>query len=277
MYNLRYHFTTSENDMLINYDIPKINKVLDDFYNATGIRIDLFSDDFTPISYSGHEICNYCNLIQQNKSCKDSCMLFDKKLLEKSQKSQKTERDICPYGLLNIVSPIIYNSEAIGYLFFGQMKTNESFDNLKEYEKEYTSLPLYSISQAKSISSLAKILIGHILTENMLKPDTAEALTKAVTYINENLDKDLSIKQISRNTNISKSVLYSKFHSRFNCTIGEYINKKRIDMSVDLLLKTSLSIEEISQKCGFSSASYFTKTFKQQMGITPLKFKKAQA
>ena len=37
-----------------------------------------------------------------------------------------------------------------------------------------------------------------------------------------------------------------------------------------------LSMDEISLKVGFSSASYYTKIFKQQMGITPLKFKKSQ-
>lgn len=264
--------------MLIHYDIPKINKVLDDFYNATGTRIDLFSESFTPISYSGHEICRYCHAIQQNSVNKDICIKFDNMLLQKSRSSQKSERDICPFGLLNIVSPIMYENSAIGYLFFGQMKTNPSLPKeLITDRNDYEELKLLSISQTESIANLAEILIGHILTENMLKPEAAEVLTRAITYIDENLEKDLSIKQISKSINVSKSVLYSKFHTRFNCTIGEYIGKKRVERSVEMLTKTSLSVEEISQKCGFSSASYYTKTFKKLMGITPLKFKKTQS
>ena len=111
---------------------------------------------------------------------------------------------------------------------------------------------------------------------NIIKPDNDEMLQKAVSYINENLDKDLSIQLISKSINVSKSVLYSKFHSHFKCTIGEYINNKRIQRSIELLAHTTLSIEDVAQKSGFSSASYYTKIFKQQMGITPLKFKKSQ-
>jgi AraC-like DNA-binding protein len=70
--------------------------------------------------------------------------------------------------------------------------------------------------------------------------------------------------------------LYSKFHARFHCTVGEYLNQKRLEQSIPLLINTSLSIEEVSQRVGFSSASYYTKLFKQRMGITPLNFRKRE-
>ena len=273
--------------MLINYDLQKINAVLHDFYKATGVRIDLFGNDFIPISSSHHEICNYCQYIQNDSSCKNACVTFDESLLTRSKHSKATEQDVCPFGLTNIVSPIIWNEQIIGYLFFGQMKMTTEFPDTAEYEtnpylekmalyEHYSSLSLFDAEKAKSISNLAKMLIAQIITEDMLKPDFDEILQSTVTFINENLEKDLSIKYISQKINVSKNVLYTKFHAKFNCTIGEYINKKRIEKSVDYLTKSALSIEEISQRCGFSSASYYTKMFKTQMGVTPLKFKKSQ-
>lgn len=267
--------------MLVQYDVPKINRVLHDFYTATGTRIDLFDTSFSPVSSSQHEICSYCQQVQQNPVCKKACIRFDKDLLLKSKTSRQSQQQLCPFGLLNIVTPILHEETAIGYLFFGQMKTTVSFpsDLLSAHpslRRDYETLPLFSLPQSQSIASLAEILISHILTENMLKPDSGEVLPKAVAYIQSHLDQDLSIKQISNGINVSKSVLYKRFQSRFHCTIGEYINKKRVERSVQLLTSTSLSMEEISQQCGFSSASYFTKVFKQHMGITPLKFKKSQ-
>jgi hypothetical protein len=47
--------------MSISYDTHKINEVLHDFYLATGVRIDLFGDDFGPISTNQNKNCNYCN------------------------------------------------------------------------------------------------------------------------------------------------------------------------------------------------------------------------
>ncbi|MEE1042955.1 MAG: AraC family transcriptional regulator, partial [Clostridia bacterium] len=102
-----------------------------------------------------------------------------------------------------------------------------------------------------------------------------ESIEKAIIYISENLEYDLSVKKISKNINVSKSVLYKRFHQCFNCTISEFINTKRIEKSIELLVKTDLSMDEVSRKSGFSSASYFGKIFKREIGVSPLKYKKA--
>ena len=141
-------------------------------------------------------------------------------------------------------------------------------------DKYYRDISTFEPDKIQSISNIASMLAKHILLENMLKPDFDESIQKAVTFINENLSDDLSIRSISQNINVSKSVLYKRFHACFNCTVSEYINSKRIEKSLDLLLKTEYSIEEISQKVGFLSTSYFSRTFKKQMGISPLKYRK---
>ena len=81
---------------------------------------------------------------------------------------------------------------------------------------------------------------------------------------------------ICRSTNLSKTVLYDAFHQKFRCTVSSYINAKRVERSMELLDKTDLSIEEISQRTGFSSASYYSKIFKKQTGKSPLQYRKAQ-
>lgn len=273
--------------MLINYDVNKINDILYDFYNTTGTRLDLFSNSFEQISSGQYGICDFCKYVQKDESCKQICTAFDNMLMQKSSKSMQAERDICPFGLMNVVAPIIYNGESLGYFFFGQMKTlpqysepdsgaiKHSLDRVS-LKMHYTSLQLFEIERIKSISNLAEIVLKHLLTENILKFDYDETLQKALTYIDTNLEKDLSIKSISKGINVSKSALYSKFHTLLDCTIGEYVNKKRIEKSTQMLIDTNMSIEEVSQKTGFSSASYYTKIFKQHMGITPLKYKKSK-
>ena len=118
------------------------------------------------------------------------------------------------------------------------------------------------------------MLIKYIWFENMLSPDIDQNLHRAISYIEENLDMKLTIKSISRQVNISKTVLYNKFHSHFGCTISEYINKKRIEKSIEYLTFTDFSMDEISEKVGFSSASYYSKIFKKHRGVSPLRFKK---
>ncbi len=271
--------------MIISYDVERINKVLHDFYNSTGVRINLFDDKFFPISQNQNEMCSYCKQIQKDETHKKACIDFDNRLFQRSKRSKKTEMDICPSGLVNVVTPVIFEDTVIGYLLFGQMKTDTKFSELDSeiinsrpdvtlLEDSYSSILHFDSQKIQSISSLAKIVIRYILTENMLKLDSSEIIQKAVNFINDNLTSELSVKMISQNINVSKSALYNKFNSRFNCTIGEYINKKRVEKSLVYLKENSLSIEEVSRKSGFSSASYYTKVFKQYMGITPLKYKK---
>jgi len=100
---------------------------------------------------------------------------------------------------------------------------------------------------------------------------------KSVTdYINDNIGKNLSIQTISKNTGLSKSSLYKKFHKYYNCTVSEYINKKRVENSKELLIKTDLSIEIIAQQVGFNSTQYYSKTFKVTVGISPNKYRKSK-
>ena len=54
----------------------------------------------------------------------------------------------------------------------------------------------------------------------------------------------------------------------------EYILKSRIALAKELLYTSKKSISEISEDCGFSSLSYFSRSFKAEVGLTPLQYHK---
>ena len=270
--------------MIINYDIQKINQMLKDFYNATGINMDLLKADF---SYVGNrnfwENKKYCKAIQSTESGKKACLCSDSCLLNESRASKMPQMHVCHAGLVDVSVPVLYNDIIIGYVIFGQLKTNNDFSkiekslknfelNIEELKEYYSELPLFTEEQIQSISIIAKMLVKHILLENMLKPFD-ENIGRVISYINENLDTDLTIHSISKIANISKSVLYRNFHNYFGCTVGQYINRKRIEKAVELLTDNNLSIEEIAIRTGFSDGSYFSKIFKKEKGLSPLKYK----
>lgn len=271
--------------MIINYDKQKLSTVLLDFYNATGIAIQLLKSDFTAFDMEFEFMAkSYCNLIQTTKEGKRRCEESDKALLEKCKKSQKAEMHICHAGLIDVAVPIIYENLIIGYIILGQMRSEKNFSTLQklvsdlsldadEMKKCYSRLLLRDDEKIKSVSNLAVMLVEYILLEKMLKPDFNINIEKAMNFINENLEKTLSIEYITKNINISKSVLYKYFRQYKNCTVSEYINMKRIEKAENLLFETSFSVGEISQMVGYSSAAYFTKIFKLQKGITPLQYR----
>lgn len=274
--------------MNLNYNIQKIDKALQDFHNATGINMRLLNADFSSISHVKNADNNYCKCIKSTSSGRKFCSESDRELFSKCKKSRKSEMHICHAGLIDIAIPLIYDNEIIGYIILGQMKGFESLNNIKEYltelgldanetEKFYNDLSELDYNKIKSIENIAIMLGKYLLLENLLKPYSNKNIESALLYIQNNFEKPLTIQTIAENINLSKSSLYKYFHSHFNCTVNEYINSKRVEKAVKLLGETDLSIEEISQQTGFASAAYFSRTFKKEKGITPLKFRKTVA
>ncbi len=60
----------------------------------------------------------------------------------------------------------------------------------------------------------------------------------------------------------------------FGCSIGQYINKLRLDKSIQLLIETNLTINEITVQIGFSSPTNFTNIFRKKTGLSPTIYRK---
>ncbi|HMR19522.1 MAG TPA: helix-turn-helix transcriptional regulator, partial [Sphingobacterium sp.] len=86
-------------------------------------------------------------------------------------------------------------------------------------------------------------------------------------------DQTLSIEDIAEALNISRVQLYRKTKSLLQCSVNEYILQRRLKKSKHLITD-GYHINEVADKVGFSSATYYAAAFKKQFGITPTAFKK---
>ena len=272
--------------MTVQYNTKKINTMLRDFYNATGIDMDLLKADFTPAS--SHRLHNnvYCSLMQSTAEGSHACRASDAQLLAKCAATGQVQTHICHAGLVDVAIPILYDDTILGYIIFGRMKPSMDFSSLEAYiyrlglpidaaAKAYVQIPFFDEEKIRSLSNIATLMAKYILLENMLTPRATGDIEKAVAYIHSNLHRELSVQDICRGGSISKTLLYDGFHQRFHCTVSGYINVKRVERSQELLCKTDLSMEEISQAVGFSSASYYSRIFKKHTGISPLQYRKS--
>lgn len=270
--------------MQINYDDKKINAALKDFVNATGINIQFLKSDLTSLGIVFSQN-SYCAELQKNPLGKKACAASDKELLSRCKKSLKPEMQICHGGLADLAVPILYEQELVGYLILGQMKTGRAFGEIEAYLRKlgaeteqmrthYDALPAFTADKIQSVARVSEMLAKYLLFENMFKPSYHLGIQNAVEYINANLSSSLSVEQIAKHSNLSKNALYRGFQKEFSMTVGSYITKKRMDAAERLLKNTDLSVEEISDRTGFSTAAYFGYIFKKTKGISPLKFRK---
>lgn len=113
------------------------------------------------------------------------------------------------------------------------------------------------------------ILIYRYMDESYLPICTNESLKKAIAYIRVNYQRDLSIQEVSSQLSIGERYLRKLFTQYLNMSPIEYINQLKINKALELLKNTEMSIKEICFVCGFQSPQYFSKVFKQQIGISP--------
>lgn len=274
--------------MRIDYNVEKLKQALSCFYEATGVNIQFFTDDFTPLRLNPQKHNHYCKSVQSCEAGKTACRLSDIALLEKAKQSKRAEFHVCHAGLMDIAIPLLYENTVLGYIILGQMKKELDFSFVCEkiqrfsldptqMQEQYATLYLYDENKIQSVANVAIMLTKYILLEDMIKITPNRYLERVVAFIDENLSEELSVQRIAKSVNVSKSALYKLFHAYFHCTVSGYINKKRIEKSALLLVSTDLSIEEISGAVGYANASYYAKTFKKEKGVSPLQFRKRHA
>lgn len=100
-----------------------------------------------------------------------------------------------------------------------------------------------------------------------------ESIENILEYINENLNGNLSIENISSKFYISKYYLMHKFKTQTGYTIHSYIQQKRMILAKSLI-KKGKQMSDIAIECGFGDYSSFVRAFKKAFGLSPKNYSK---
>lgn len=88
-------------------------------------------------------------------------------------------------------------------------------------------------------------------------------------YIDENLHRDLRLKDIAALAGLSLFHFARSFRESSGVTLHQYIVQRRVDRAKLLLLKPEWTIEQVASASGFSGGSQFSRIFRQTTGATP--------
>lgn len=153
---------------------------------------------------------------------------------------------------------------------------------LSEIEHEYTQMYYGYELMIKSLllKFLTLIIRNYFFKQkhshkNSIKQKSAGKIKEIITYIDNHYSEDINLKFLSENFNISKPHLCSMFKALTGSSPIEFLIKKRIMVSKNLLSKTDEKILNISEKCGFGSLSNFNHQFKILVGCSPSDYRKS--
>ncbi len=93
-------------------------------------------------------------------------------------------------------------------------------------------------------------------------------------HLLENLDQPVTIHDLTRISNLSRSRLIGKFKQHCGMSPIDFLIHERIEKARIYLQHSSKRIKEIAWLCGFESEYYFCKTFKKRAGQTPGGFRR---
>jgi len=99
-------------------------------------------------------------------------------------------------------------------------------------------------------------------------------MIKLNEMIDQNLSQpDLDVKFLTAQMAMSRTSLYNKIKELTGMGANDYINRRRIDKAIILLIQSDMSITEISEQVGFTYQRYFSTLFKEMKGMTPSQFR----
>lgn len=121
------------------------------------------------------------------------------------------------------------------------------------------------------------VLINRIaLSDNSREKNTSESggkIAPALSYINENLTRELSIDDMAAMCYMSRYYFMRLFKTQTGCTVHNYIRQKRLVLAARLI-REGMSASAAAAECGFSDYSAFHRAFTKTFRVSPGKIKK---
>lgn len=106
------------------------------------------------------------------------------------------------------------------------------------------------------------------------RPEWPEKIKAAVSLIESRYASMLSLDQLADELQMSKYHFLRSFAAAVGMTPNEYLNRVRIERAMELLRQSDENVEQIAERVGYSSGSYFIKAFRRRTGLTPGTFRK---
>ncbi len=202
---------------------------------------------------------------RQHEECEFLCILLHPMLL-------------CGNGWTEekLVTPLINNSNYPCQLLLSETEWQRQI--IDELQKIYSvrDLPNMPLLVQGSFFNIVAALSEHQPEIKESKPENSNlrSLQRMLGYIQRHYTERLTLNDIAAAGMVCRSKCCEIFQSYLHQTPINHLIHYRLEKSMDLLCNSDLKVNEISDKVGFFSASYFTKMFQKMNRCSPSEFRK---
>jgi two-component system, response regulator YesN len=166
------------------------------------------------------------------------------------------------YGILQVIYISLDKRDALSQELFINEKT-----------QRYISIATDSI---EGFLGWMEFILKKAETELAAQEISGSMVDSVRQYVRAHLtDQDLSRSRIASEIHLNPDYLSFTFHDKSGQSLTAFIASERIRAAKKLLITTDLPIGDISTRTGFTDISYFSKQFKQLIGMTPQQYRKS--
>lgn len=181
-----------------------------------------------------------------------------------SFKSGSYTIDYCNSTLRDLVT-LLYR-----IMQYNQMNMSVLFGyDIREY---YKQIP--NIDEFHAWSSF----LGETIIQNIRQKQKSvdmDIKDKIMTFIEENLEKGITLDALANHLNMRQDVASRVFRQTMGWSYTDYMKERKFNRAIELM-EEGRSIKDIAEILGYSTSQYFIKVFREHYGITPHQYKKSR-
>jgi YesN/AraC family two-component response regulator len=173
------------------------------------------------------------------------------------------------FGVLEMMQRDEISRDIPVIVLTAQVLTQEDMARLNRGVMNVLKKGLFSIEETLTHVEAALARNKHLGSE------TQRLVRKAMARIHEQYTEPISLKDVAHSVGISKEYLARCFHQETGMTLVTYLNRYRISQAKARLEAGEQNLADIALGVGFSSVPYFSRVFRQEVGVSPSAYRAA--
>lgn len=266
--------------------MQKLEPILKDLYLISGLNMSVFDVDYQLVASYPHQKSPFCSLIEKNPDSLRICHQSDYQAFEKAKKTGKIYIYQCYFHLYEAVVPLYDFDILSGYMMMGQTLTTSKFDreNIERQALPYVQYPqelqqaiekisVHTKEQILSFAAIVNICAKYITLTHRMQIDKKDLAEEIKVYLQKYYYTAITIDHLCEYFYCSKATLAQTFKQKYQQSIHQYLTQVRMKHAAYFLSHSSMTVQEISQKCGYQDSNYFTKAFSKYYQLSPSQYR----
>lgn len=148
---------------------------------------------------------------------------------------------------------------------------------LKQMQQEFSTQPnLYPVYLEMQLQLILLTVLRCGTQQPKCTENTAEKIQKVAQYMNQNFHLAITLHDAAQMACLEDTYFSKQFKSLTGFGFLDYLTQIRLQEAQRLLRTTSLSLNDISELCGFSGSNYFGDVFRRYVGLSPSTYRKQE-